>query len=209
MNAMTATSKGAATRDAIIDRAYGIACSAGLEGLSIGPLAQAVGMSKSGVFAHFGSREDLQLAVLDSAGERFASHVLLPAIRQPRGLPRVRALMEGWFDWAHQTEGGGCLLLSAVSEYDDRPGPQRDRVLHYETRWRQEISRTVQIAVDTGDLAADTEPEQMAFELYALALMVHHDSGLFGLERAIARGRKSLERLLRSYAPTLPAPTGR
>ncbi len=206
MNAMTATSKGAATRDAIIDRAYGIACSAGLEGLSIGPLAQAVGMSKSGVFAHFGSREDLQLAVLDSAGERFAGHVLLPALRQPRGLPRLRGIMEAWFDWARQTEGGGCLLLSAVSEYDDRPGPQRDRVLHYETRWRQELGRAVQIAVDTGDLAADTEPEQMAFELYGLALMVHHDSGLFGLERAIARGNKSLERLLRSYAPT---PTGR
>src|SRR5690606_10189668 len=112
MSTLTATGKGAATREAIIDRAYGIARSAGLEGLSIGPLAQAVGMSKSGVFAHFGSREELQLAVLDAAAERFVAHVLHPALRQPRGLPRLRAIMEGWFDWGRQSEGG-CVLLGA------------------------------------------------------------------------------------------------
>lgn len=201
MNLLTATSKGAATREAIIERAYGIACSAGLEGLSIGPLAQAVGMSKSGVFAHFGSREDLQMAVLDAAGQRFVAHVLLPALKQPRGLARLRAILEAWYDWVRQSEGS-CLLLSAASEYDDRPGVLRSRVLEHEQRWRQEIARAVGLAIETGELAADTDMEQMAFELYGLALVVHHDAGLFGFDLAVERGRRALERLFRSYAPT-------
>ena len=204
MNLLTATSKGAATREAIIERAYGIACSAGLEGLSIGPLAQAVGMSKSGVFAHFGSREDLQMAVLDAAGQRFVAHVLLPALKQPRGLARLRAILEAWYDWVRQSEGS-CLLLSAASEYDDRPGVLRDRLVQHEQRWRQEIARAVGLAIETGELAGDTDPDQMAFELAGLALVVHHDAGLFGFELAAGRGRRALERLFRSYAPS-PAP---
>lgn len=200
MNVMTATSKGAATRDAIIDRAYGIACAAGLEGLSIGPLAQAVGMSKSGVFAHFGSREELQMAVLDEAGERFVAFVLRPALEQPRGLARLRAILEAWYDWVRQSEGS-CLLLSAASEYDDRPGPLRDRLVQHERRWREAIARAVALSIGTGELAADTDPDQMAFELYSLALGVHHDAGLFGFELAAGRGRRALERLFRSYLP--------
>jgi AcrR family transcriptional regulator len=200
MTVMTATSKGAATREAIIDRAYGIACAAGLEGLSIGPLAQAVGMSKSGVFAHFGSREELQMAVLDEAGERFVDFVLRPALKQPRGLARLRAVLEAWYDWVRQSEGS-CLLLSAASEYDDRPGPLRDRLVQHERRWRQEVARAVGLAVETGELAPDTDPDQMAFELYSLALIVHHDAGLFGFDLAMDRGRRALERLIRSYAP--------
>src|SRR5688500_1966289 len=136
MTTATATTKGAATRETIVERAYEIARFSGLEGLSIGPLAQAVGMSKSGVFAHFGSREDLQLAVLYSAGERFTNHVLLPALKHRRGLPRLRAIVEAWFDWVKHTHGGGCLYLAAVSEYDDRPGPLHDRLVEYEIRWR-------------------------------------------------------------------------
>lgn len=201
MNLLTATSKGAATRDAIIDRAYGIACSAGLEGLSIGPLAQAVGMSKSGVFAHFGSREELQMAVLDAAGERFIDFVLRPALKHPRGLARVRAILESWYDWVRQSEGS-CLLLSAASEYDDRPGPLRDRLVEHEQRWRQEVARAVSLAIGTGELAADTDAEQLAFELASLALIVHHDAGLFGFDLAVDRGRRALERLFRSYAPS-------
>jgi AcrR family transcriptional regulator len=201
MSSITATTKGAATRDAIIDRAYGIACSTGLEGLSIGPLAQAVGMSKSGVFAHFGSREDLQLAVLYSAGERFTNHVLLPALKHRRGLPRLRAIVEAWFDWVRHTHEGGCLYLAAVSEYDDRPGPLRDRLVEFEVRWRNELARAIQHAIDAAELQPDTDPLQLAFEVYSLALMVHHDAGLFGYEAGQSRGQRAFQRLIKSYSP--------
>lgn len=200
MSAMTTTSKGAATREAILERAYGIACSAGLEGLSIGPLAQAVNMSKSGVFAHFGSREELQLAVLDAGAVRFGEHVFLPAMRRPRGLQRLRAIVSAWFDWVRHSADGGCLLVAAVSEYDDRPGPLRDRLTEHHTRWRAELARAIGLAVETGELRGDTDAMQLAFEIYALALMVHHEAGLFGYESARARGDRAFDRLLQSYA---------
>src|SRR5690606_20776939 len=110
MPALSSTSKGAATRDAILDHAYAIACSAGLEGLSIGALAHAVGMSKSGVFAHFGSREDLQLAVLEDGAQRFVTHVFQPALRQSRGVARLRTIIEQWFDWVRHEDDRGCLF---------------------------------------------------------------------------------------------------
>jgi len=201
MSPSPATGKGAATREAIIDRAYGIACSAGVEGLSIGPLAAAVGMSKSGVFAHFGSREELQLAVLDSAAERFVAHVFRPAMKVPRGLPRLKAIVHAWFDWVRHTGDGGCLVLAAVTEYDDRPGPQRERLLQQQAQWRGALAHAVRLAVETGDLRAGTDADQLAFELYALALVVHHDAGLFGYDAASTRGRAALDRLLDSYSP--------
>ncbi len=197
MSVATPTSKGAATREMIIDRAYALACAAGLESLSIGVLAQHSGMSKSGVFAHFGSREDLQAAVLDSAAERFVDHVMASALKVPRGVARLRKIVENWFDWVNH-ESGGCLLLSAVSEFDDRPGPMRDRVVEQQNRWRSEIAKAVRIARETGELKASVDPGQVAFEIYAIALMVHHDAGLFGYEDARLHGRRAIERLLES-----------
>lgn len=199
MSTSAATAKGAATREVIVDRAYSIACLAGLEGLSIGVLAQSVGMSKSGVFAHFGSREDLQLAVLDDAGRRFLAHVLVPALQLPRGLPRLRGIVAGWIDWVRHTSDGGCLFLGAVSEYDDRPGPQRDRLIEHQLRWRGELARAVGMAVETGELRADTDPMQLAFEIYGLVLVVHHDAGLFDREAAFANGLRAFDRLIDSY----------
>src|SRR5688572_14919108 len=172
MSSQTATPKGAATRDSIVDRAYDIARASGVEGLSIGPLAAAVGMSKSGVFAHFGSRADLQLAVLGEAALRFGNAVLIPALALPRGLPRVRAIMQNWFEWVRGTTGGGCVLFASVSEYDDRPGALREQVLHNERRWRNELQRAVQLAIDAGHLVAG-DAEQYVFELYAIPLAVH------------------------------------
>ncbi|WP_407351502.1 TetR/AcrR family transcriptional regulator [Luteimonas sp. R10] len=195
--AVPSPTKGAATREVILERAYALACVHGLEGLTIGTLAEQVGMSKSGVFAHFGSREDLQLAVLDHAGERFVAHVLLPALKARRGLPRLRAIMAGWIDWVRHNDGG-CLFLAAASEYDDRPGPQRDRLLTHETRWRAELARAIRLAVDSGELRADTDADQFAFETYGLALAVHHDAGLFGYEASAERGRTAFERLVGS-----------
>lgn len=201
-----ATSKGAATREAILDRAYMIAASAGLEGLSIGPLADAVDMSKSGVFAHFGSREELQLAVLDLAADRFGEHTLIPALAQPRGLPRLRALLANWLDWLRR-DRGGCLVLTAASEYDDRPGPLRDRMIHHHLRLRQMLARAVAMAVETGELRPDLDSDQAAFELSTIALSVQHDMAISDLDSAMQRGQRMLEHLLDYYAPGTVAQT--
>lgn len=200
MHALTATTKGAATREAILDRAYEIARFAGIEGLSLGPLAQAVGMSKSGVFAHFGSREELQLAVLESAAERFGQFVLIQALSQPRGLPRLRAIMRHWFEWG-RIEEGGCVLVGSVTEYDDRPGPLRDLVVRNEQRWRTELQRAAQLAIDCGHLR-DGDTDQYAFELYAIPLAMLHEAGLFGYERARRHGDAALERWIAAHSPS-------
>jgi AcrR family transcriptional regulator len=198
MSSLTATSKGAATREAIIDRAYEIARFSGVEGLSIGPLAGAVGMSKSGVFAHFGSREDLQLAVIESAATRFGEAVFMPALSQPRGLPRLRALMHHWFEWV-RGNSGGCVLLGSVTEYDDRPGPLRDQVMRNEQRWRELLRGAIQLAIECGHLRVG-ETDQYAFELYAFPLAVHHEAGLFGYEQARRHGDAAVEGWFDSHA---------
>ena len=199
MNALTATTKGAATRDAIIERAYEIARFSGVEGLSIGPLAQAVGMSKSGVFAHFGSREDLQLAVIESAATRFGEAVLMPALSQPRGLPRLRAVMHHWFEWV-RGNSGGCVLLGSVTEYDDRPGPLHDQVTRNEMRWRDVLRRAIELAIECGHLRPG-DSEQYAFELYSIPLTVHHQSGLFGYDHARLLGERAVERWFAANSP--------
>lgn len=200
MQPAIATGKGAATREGIIDRAYAMARASGVEGLSIGTLAQAVGMSKSGVFAHFGSREELQLAVLESAASRFGSEVLVAALSRPRGLPRLRAIMHNWFEWV-RGNAGGCVLLAAVTEYDDRPGVLRDQVRHNEQRWREVLRRAIRQAIDCGHLR-DGDDEQYAFELYAIPLAVHHQAGLFGYEQARRLGDRAVERWIRDHSPT-------
>ena len=202
MSTTPSPTKGAATREAIVARSYALACRNGLEGLTIGLVAEQVGMSKSGVFAHFGSREELQLATLDLGGELFIRDVLVPALAEKRGLARLRAIFANWADWVRHEHDGGCLFLAAASEYDDRPGAIRDRLLAQEAAWRGQLARAVQLAIDGGELAADTEPEQFAFELYAIALAIHHDAGLTGGAEAAARGLRAFERLIRSYAPS-------
>ena len=157
-------------------------------------------MSKSGVFAHFGSREDLQLAVLESAGMRFGEFVLGAALSQPRGLPRLRAMMRNWFEWG-RLETGGCVLVASVSEFDDRPGPLRDQVVRNERRWRQELQRAAQLAIDCGHLR-DGDTDQYAFELYAIPLAMLHEAGLFGYDQARRHGDSALERWFAAHAPS-------
>ncbi len=200
MSAQPATTKGAATREMILDRAYAIACRDGLEGLSIGDLAQAVGMSKSGVFAHFGSREDLQLAVLESGGRRFGEAVLMPALLAPRGLARLRAIVRGWFDWVRDNRQG-CLIMGAVSEYDSRPGPQHDAVVELIQRWRDATARAIAMAVEAGELRGDTDAAQLSFEIFGVALALHNDTRLFEPVRARAQAEQAIERLLAAHSP--------
>ena len=196
MATATATSKGAATRDSIIERAYQIVRREGFEGLSIGTVASSVGMSKSGVFAHFGSREDLQLAVLDAAAQRFTEQVFLPAIREPRGLPRLRAMFERWVRRVSFEIDSGCIYISGAVEFDDRPGPVRDALATMVQTWQDALTRSIQLAVDEGHLSADTSPEQVMFEIHGLILALHHDARFLRNPGSVERARLGFERVL-------------
>lgn len=204
--AATTTEKGTATRELILARAYELARQEGLEGLSIGTVALSAGMSKSGVFAHFGSKEQLQLALLESVGARFLEFVVAPALREPRGLPRLRKMTERWCEWGriHQS---GCVLLSAVAEYDGRDGSIREHVLRQQTGWRDELSRAIRLAIDVGHFSTDTDATQLAFEIYCLMLGLHHDAGLFGYGEARHRTELALTRLFASYRSNPPGAT--
>jgi AcrR family transcriptional regulator len=198
MTTATTSGKRASTRETILDHAYALARRDGLEGLSIGILATDVGMSKSGVFAHFGSREDLQMAVLDTGRRRFMAKVLVPALKQPRGLPRLRSIVANWFEWSREHQSG-CVLLSAASEYDGRDGALHDGVVHQQAGWRGELQKAVGQAVQEGHLGPRTDAAQLAFEIYALMLGLHHDGGLFGFDEASRRTTAAFERLWRSW----------
>ncbi|HSX64600.1 MAG TPA: TetR/AcrR family transcriptional regulator [Pseudoxanthomonas sp.] len=199
MNIAASTSKGTATREMILERAYGIACRFGLEGLSIGELASAAGMSKSGVFAHFGSREELQLTVLDWTAMRFGHAVMGPALRQPRGLPRLRAIMLGWFDWVRANQDG-CVMLGAAGEYDGRPGPQRDRVVEWLRQWRAQLGKAITMCIENGELRSDIDPALMSFQLFSITEGLHH-ARLYDPQHAEQLAQRALEQLLRNSSP--------
>jgi AcrR family transcriptional regulator len=188
--------KGDNTRAAIVEAALAIARRDGLEGLTIGALAERLGMSKSGVFAHFGSREDLQLAVLRAYAERFVDTVLRPAVRSERGLPRLHAIVDQWLALLAQELEAGCILIGGASEYDDRPGPMRDALAAIVTSWKAELVRALEQARACGHLRADIDCEQMVFEIYGLMLMLHQDARLLNGKDSIRRARRGLQRLI-------------
>ncbi|MDX1376352.1 MAG: TetR/AcrR family transcriptional regulator [Burkholderiales bacterium] len=203
---MSPLSKGEQTRAAILDRALDIASRLGLEGLTIGSLAEATGMSKSGLFAHFGSREELQLAVLEHGAHRFGEHVLAPAVAIGRGLPRLRALFEHWLDWtASSGLAGGCILLSAAHEYDDRPGPIRDAVAAGQRRGLAVIERAVRLAIEERHLRPDADAAQIAFEMLGLILATHNHRRLLGDREARNRALAAFDNLMSRYASARPA----
>jgi len=200
------TRKGESTRAAIVQVAVAIARRDGLEGLTIGAVAEAAGMSKSGVFAHFGSREDLQLAVLKAYAERFVDEVLRPAVREPRGLPRLSALLENWVEFLIRELEQGCLMISGASEYDDRPGALRDAMVAIVQGWNQELLRAIGLAKSEGHLRADADSEQLAFEIYGLMLAMHQEARLLRSAQSPARVRIGLARLISGVSATEPAP---
>lgn len=160
-----AMNKGERTRASILDQAMAISRIDGLSGLTIGRLAEATGMSKSGLFAHFGSKEQLQQAVLERATEAFIQAVIQPALARPRGLPRIRAVFEGWVHWvSRHVQPGGCPLDAAIVEMDDRPGPLRDFLVEEQTKMRAFLVDMVRRAIAEGHLRPDIEPELFVFE---------------------------------------------
>src|SRR5262245_37788681 len=191
--------RGAGTRRRILRHAAGLASQLGLEGLSIGRLAEDLDLSKSGLFAHFQSKEALQLQVLDHAAGRFVDSVVRPALTAPRGEPRVRAVFERWLDWPRKTPlPGGCFFVSATSEFDDRPGPVRDRLVQLQKDWLETIANTVRTGIAEGHFHRDVDPEQFAHDLYGVMLGYHHAARLLGDPRATERARRAFEALLRA-----------
>jgi AcrR family transcriptional regulator len=193
--------KGEQTRTAILDEALNVASKLGLEGLTIGSLAEATGMSKSGLFAHFGSREGLQLAVLEHAARRYGETVLMPALRIDRGLPRLRSMFERWLDWAIASGlPGGCIMIAAAAEYDDRPGPIRDAVIANQHRGNALMQKAVRLAIEEGHLRANTDPEQISFELLGIVLAAHNHRRLLGDREARKRALVAFEQLIARFA---------
>jgi AcrR family transcriptional regulator len=192
-------SRGEQTHERIVEHACRLASRNGLDGLSIGSLAGELGLSKSGLFAHFGSKEQLQLQVLQSAVARFTDMVVRPALQAPRGEPRLRALFEGWMVWDADPElPGGCLLVAAAIELDDRPGPLRDYLVGAQRAWFATLAKAARLAAEAGHLRPDPAPEQLAFELYSVMLGFHHAKRLLRDPEASPRARAAFERLLAS-----------
>jgi AcrR family transcriptional regulator len=188
-------SKGDETRERILDEAMALAGVVGLEGLSIGGLAKEIGMSKSGLFAHFESKEALQLKILETAGDRFVAEVLSPALRAPRGEPRLRSLFERWITW-ETARRGGCPFVEASYELDDRPGPVRDALAASQQDWVDTLATAVRIAIAEGHFRPDVDPAQFAFQMYGIFLAYHLYQRLLDADDAEDRARAAFELLL-------------
>ena len=195
--------KGEQTREAILLHALRLATRVGFEGLTIGRLADDLELSKSGLFAHFGSKENLQVKVLELASRRFVDEVVRPALGAPRGLRRVRALFERWLAWETSPSlPGGCPFNAAATELDDRPGPARDFVVQSQRDWLDTVANTARTAVQEGEFDPDLDCDQFAYELQAIMLGYSHASRLMKSPQAHARTERAFEALLaRAAAP--------
>ena len=191
------TTKGADTRQAVLERAVSLASKVGLGGLTIGTLADELKLSKSGLFGHFRSKEALQIQVLNHAAERFVEAVIRPALAQPRGEPRVRSLFHRWLDWARSSPmPGGCLFVAAATELDDKDGPVRDRLQQLQREWLGVIATSYHKGIEEGHFPEDGDPEQFAHDLYGVMLAYHHAHRLLRDPKAEARARHAFQALL-------------
>ncbi len=189
--------KGETTRDGILEHAAGLASQVGLDGLTIGRLADDLDLSKSGLFAHFRSKEALQVMVLEHAAVRFTDVVIRPTLATARGEPRLRALFDRWRRWPRESGmPGGCLFVQAAVELDDRPGPVRDLLVRQQREWLSLIAAVVRTGVEESHFARGADAEQAAQELYGIMLAWHHATRLLRDARAEARARVAFEALV-------------
>ena len=191
--------KGQQTKTAIVDAALGLATQVGLEGLSIGALAEVMSMSKSGVFAHFGSREELQISVIREYHHRFEQEVFFPAMQLPRGLPRLQALFVNWMARTSAEIDSGCLYISGAAEFDDRPGPVRDALASSVKTWLTALHRAVVQARDEKHLSTDTDATQMSFEIHGLILALHYEARFLKSSKSLNRAKQGFEHILQRY----------
>jgi AcrR family transcriptional regulator len=197
--------KGELTRQAILERAVALASRQGLEGLSIGRLAKELDLSKSGLFAHFRSKEALQVQALDYAASRFVDAVIRPALAAPRGESRVRVLFDGWLQWdGSRPVPGGCLFVAAATELDDRPGVVRDHLVRMQRDWFESLATCFRAGIQEGHFRVDADAEQFAHDLYGIMLAYHHAARLMRDPAAGPRARAAFESLLTSVRTVRP-----
>jgi len=198
----TKTHRSGLTLAAILDTAITMAAEEGLESLTIGEVAKRLGISKSGVFSRIGSREALQIAVIEEYDRRFLQDVFVPAMREPRGLPRLNAIMRLWLARARDVEiRQGCIYCAGAFEFDDRDGPLRDKLLEGIQGWRTALKRTVIQAIDLGHILPDTDADQLVFEMDGLFVALMRDARFLRDPRAADRAWTAYERLIRSLQP--------
>jgi AcrR family transcriptional regulator len=185
-------SDGERSRNAILNEAAHLATVEGIEGLSISRLADAVGMSKSGLFAHFGSKEELQLATIETARATFNELVVEPALAAPTGLERLQQLTDKFLHYVDKVYPGGCFFASVSAEMDTRPGPVRDRTVELQDYWHKLLEHAVRDAQAEGDLSAAEEPEQLAFELNSFLYLANSEFVVTGKPLPLERGRRAI-----------------
>jgi AcrR family transcriptional regulator len=205
-NRTNVLTKGERTRKAILDTAAALATQEGLEPLSIARLAEATGMSKSGLFAHFGSKEELQLATVDHAAALFVAEVIAPARSAPRGLARVWALCDHMIDYTErQVFPGGCFFASTSFEFNNKPGPVRDRIEHMLRSWLSYLEHAVEQAQDAGELDPNLSAREIAFQLDAFAQSANAQFQLFRERRVFDEARRAIRDRLESLRPARAA----
>jgi len=204
ITAPRAMHKGQQTKAAIIEAALGLATQIGLEGLSIGAIAEVTQMSKSGVFAHFGSREELQISVIREYFSRFEHEIFYPALQEPHGLPRVRALFDNWMKRVAVEIQSGCIFISGAVEFDDRPGPVRDALANSVQTWLQALVRAIVQAQDSGHLGPEADPHQIAFEVHGLILALHYEARFLKNPGSLERANTAFNTILQRYGAQAP-----
>ena len=202
--------KGQQTKATIVEAALGLATHIGLEGLSIGALADVTGMSKSGVFAHFGSREELQMSVIHEYHQRFEQEVFYPALEAGRGVARLRAMFANWMQRSSVEIESGCIYISGAVEFDECTGPVRDALARSVMTWHGALKRSIEHAKELGELRADVDPDQMLFEVHGLILALHYEARFLKNPGSIARALQGFEQIVARYgaAACTPAPAG-
>jgi AcrR family transcriptional regulator len=198
--------KGEKTKAVIVDAALGLATQIGLEGLSIGALAEVTGMSKSGVFAHFGSREELQISVVREYHARFEQEVFFPALDSRRGLPRLEALFANWMKRTSVEIDSGCIYISGAVEFDDRPGPVRDAIASSVRTWLAAMDRAVRQAQELGQLNEHADPSQILFEIHGLILALHYEARFLKSPGSIERAVKGFNSILERNSAEISEP---
>lgn len=194
--------KGEATRAAILLAAMDLASRDGIEGLTIGVLAERMWMSKSGVFAHFGSREDLQIEVLKLYHAQFEQDVFYPSMKEAQGLPRLRSMFNLWLNRVSVEIASGCIYISGAVEYDDRQGPIREALVDMVMAWQGALLRAVRQAQQCGHLPAQIDASQIVFEMYGMILALHHDARFLRKPGSVERAKDGFERMIASYMGT-------